>query len=116
LWTDYEVRDPGEVLMPGDLAHLVMVENPDFHPRGDFCLEQGRISETTGTRLTYASIALLSPLLFRDCKLGVFPVVPLLLNAMRDGRVGGEIFKGVWHNIGTLAQLKSVERVLLSQT
>jgi N-acetyl-alpha-D-muramate 1-phosphate uridylyltransferase len=112
LFTDYRIYDPLKALAANDLAHLVMVENPDFHPRGDFCLADRRISETVGTRFTYASIALLRPALFSDAPLGVFSIVPLLIDAMRKGRVSGELFHGVWHNIGTLAQLASLDRSL----
>ncbi|HJT97017.1 MAG TPA: nucleotidyltransferase family protein, partial [Rhodanobacteraceae bacterium] len=30
---------------PDGLAHLVMVPNPDFHPRGDFFLDGARLNE-----------------------------------------------------------------------
>jgi N-acetyl-alpha-D-muramate 1-phosphate uridylyltransferase len=110
LWTEFPLSDPCSVLRSGDLAHLVMVANPDFHLKGDFCLENGRVTETSGTRLTYGSIAILHPELFAGCRPGVFSVVPLLLEAMRGGRVGGELFSGVWHNVGTIAQLQSLDR------
>lgn len=109
LWTEFRPPHPTTILAPNDLAHLIMVENPVFHPRGDFCLESSRVTETRGTRLTYASIAILHPELFAGCRPGVFSVVPLLLDAMRRGRVGGELFEGEWHNVGTLAQLQSLD-------
>jgi MurNAc alpha-1-phosphate uridylyltransferase len=106
IWTDYRFVDAARLLQPDDLAHLVMVENPDFHPQGDFCLSNGRIDETAGQRLTYASLAVLRPELFAACEPGVFELAPLLRRAMRDRRVGGERFTGRWHNIGTVAQLQ----------
>ncbi len=110
LWTEYALSDPQSTLRQGDLAHLVMVANPDFHPKGDFCLQNGRVTETDGTRLTYGSMAILHPQLFHQCRPGVFSVVPLLIDAMRAGRVGGEVFSGIWHNVGTMAQLQSLDR------
>jgi MurNAc alpha-1-phosphate uridylyltransferase len=83
-----------------------MVNNPDFHPQGDFGLSNGRIDETVGHRLTYASLGVLSPELFAGCEPGVFELAPLLRRAIREGRVGGERFTGRWHNVGTLAQLQ----------
>ena len=41
------------------LAHLVLVPNPPHHPRGDFSLEAGRVGNASGTRYTYAGIALM---------------------------------------------------------
>jgi MurNAc alpha-1-phosphate uridylyltransferase len=109
LWTEFRLQDPRSILAPGDLAHLVMVANPDFHPRGDFCLQNGRITETDGARLTYGNLAILRPEMFAGCRPGVFSFVPLLIEAMRQGRVGGELFSGEWHNIGTIAQLQSLD-------
>jgi hypothetical protein len=41
--SDYDyARLPRE---PDGLAHLVMVPNPDFHPRGDFFLDGKRLNE-----------------------------------------------------------------------
>lgn len=112
LWTDFAFANARGQLAITDLAHLIMVENPDFHPRGDFCLENGRITENVGRKLTYASLAVLCPELFAGCKPGVFSIVPLLQAAMRAGRVSGECFNGKWHNIGTLQQLLAVERAM----
>ncbi len=113
LWTDYRLLDSRAILARDDLAHLVMVANPEFHPQGDFSLECGRISDDcngSGTRLTFGSISILAPALFADCRPGKFSVVPLWLDAMRKGRVSGELFAGVWHNIGTMAQLLAVNQ------
>ncbi len=39
IWTDCAFA--GLALDPGDLAHLVLVDNPPQHPGGDFCLVDG---------------------------------------------------------------------------
>ena len=38
------------------LAHLVLVDNPPQHPRGDFALEAGRVRETGEPLLTFSGI------------------------------------------------------------
>jgi MurNAc alpha-1-phosphate uridylyltransferase len=57
VWTDIDFaalrRDPPV----GSLAHLVLVRNPPQHPRGDFVLEQGHVSEGEGSRFTYSASA-----------------------------------------------------------
>lgn len=112
LWTDFEFVDAERRLAAADLAHLVMVANPDFHPRGDFCLKNGRVSESVGRRLTYGNVALLRPELFAGCQAGKYSVVPLLRAAMAQDRVSGELFEGNWHNIGTVAQLRALDEYL----
>lgn len=109
IWTDFEFVDAERRLAATDLAHLVMVANPDFHPHGDFCLREGRISESQGVRLTYGNIALLRPELFAGCRPGRYSVVPLLRVAMAQHRVSGELFTGGWHNVGTMAQMQALD-------
>jgi N-acetyl-alpha-D-muramate 1-phosphate uridylyltransferase len=119
VWTDLPFTAAERMLQTGDLAHLIMVDNPDFHPQGDFLLADGRVRDpvgipttNVGARLTYASVAVLRPELFADCQPGVFSIVPLLRAAMRCNRVGGQRFTGRWHNIGSLAQLQALESAL----
>ena len=54
VWTDYPYAKLRESLRPTDLAHLVLVGNPDHNPDGDFVLRAGRIVEEPGERLTFS--------------------------------------------------------------
>lgn len=113
LWTQYPFAERVNVLKNSDLAHLVMVPNPVFHPRGDFHLADGRVSDApNGERLTYASIALLHPQLFIGQTPGVYSMVPILRTAMTANRVSGERFDGPWENVGTMQQLLELDRRL----
>jgi len=88
------------------LAHLVLVDNPHFHPQGDFHLNPDGLLSAQGARmLTFASIALLHPHLFADCTPGKFPLVNLFRQAIAKQLVTGEHYRGNWRNIGTIAQL-----------
>jgi MurNAc alpha-1-phosphate uridylyltransferase len=113
LWMQYPFAARSTQLAATDLAHLVMVPNPEFHLRGDFYLNEGRVNDTPlGERLTYASIALLRPELFAGCAQGVFSMVPRLRDAMSSDSVSGEKFDGPWDNVGTLVQLEALDRRL----
>jgi N-acetyl-alpha-D-muramate 1-phosphate uridylyltransferase len=112
LWTDFVFDQAERRLAETDLAHLIMVQNPDFNSKGDFNLQNGRVSEIDGERLTYASLALFRPELFAGCSAGRYSVVPLIKSAMQLGRVSGEVFAGRWFNIGTTAQLQEVDAFL----
>jgi MurNAc alpha-1-phosphate uridylyltransferase len=112
LWTDFAFDQAGQRLQEPDLAHLVMVANPDFNMSGDFNLSSGRITESVGERLTYASLALFRPELFVGCLPGRYSVVPLLKAAIQKNLVSGEVFSGGWFNIGTSAQLQEVDALL----
>lgn len=106
IWTAYDfsaLRRP----LRGD-AHLVLVENPEHHPLGDFALEDGKVVEE-GDLKTYSGIAVLSPTLFESCSAGAFKLAPLLREAIRAGRVTGELFTGKWIDVGTPERLQQAE-------
>ena len=62
-----------------DPVHLVLVDNPDHHPGGDFHLtERGRVRDNGEPRLTYAGMGRFDPALFRDLPDGEAKLAPLL--------------------------------------
>ncbi|QFU00658.1 D-glycero-alpha-D-manno-heptose 1-phosphate guanylyltransferase [Halomonas sp. THAF5a] len=96
-----------------DLAHLVLVDNPDHHPEGDFHLdENGRVRAEGAPRLTFAGLSLLDPALVADEAPGAFALAPLLRRAMAEGRVGGTHHRGAWVDVGTPARLKALDQGL----
>lgn len=96
-------------LSPGDLAQLVLVPNPVHHPRGDFHLAAGRITEQEGERLTYSGIALMHPDLLAHAEPGRFPLLPWLLKAREAGRLGGMRHDGLWIDVGTPERLADLD-------
>jgi N-acetyl-alpha-D-muramate 1-phosphate uridylyltransferase len=114
VWTDYPLMQL--IDKPVELAHLVMVANPEHNDGGDFCLAaDGRLnSEGHGRGLTFSGISLLSPALFADCHAGDFPLRDPLLAAMTRGAVSGEYFPGGWVDVGTPERLYSLEAELLA--
>ncbi|MFN2348685.1 MAG: N-acetylmuramate alpha-1-phosphate uridylyltransferase MurU [Thioalkalivibrio sp.] len=106
VWCDHALSAPS--LAPTDLAHLVLVNNPDHHPNGDFVLQGNRVREQDGDRLTFSGIGWYRPELFRELPKGRFPLAPLLRQAMATDQVSGEYHEGSWLDVGTperLAQL-----------
>ena len=100
--------DYGSLAIDDDaLAHLVMVPNPPFHPRGDFSLDASRLNEDdVGERLTFSSVAVYRPALVANEPDGAFKLLPLFRRAMRDRKLSGERFDGYWRNVGTPEQLR----------
>jgi len=95
---------------PAGLAHLVMVPNPDFHPRGDFWLDGARLNEDgVGERLTFGNIGVYRPELLAGETATRFKLLPMYQRAMRERRLDGERFDGFWRNIGTPAQLADAD-------
>lgn len=112
VWTDIDFgalrRDP-----PADsLAHLVFIPNPPQHARGDFLLENGRVSEGEGLRHTYSGVGIYRPQLFEGCRPGKFPLLPLLRRAIAQRALSGELHTGRWYDIGTTERLAALDEQL----
>ena len=94
------------------IAHLVLVDNPPWHPGGDMGLAEGRITRG-GPRLTYGNIAVFHPSMFRDVAPGTsLKLFPWTYRFVDEGRVSGEHYRGPWDNVGTAAQLAALDRRL----
>ncbi len=92
------------------LAHLVLVPNPPHHPQGDFALDttRGLVNDQETPRFTFSGISLLRPELFDGQCAGAFRLAPLLLDAMKQGRVSGELYDGPWNDVGTPDRLEAL--------
>lgn len=112
IWTEYDFsRLPASL---SGLAHLVLVDNPGHHGKGDFRLQAGQVkdADAVSPTLTYSGIAVLHPELFDGCQAGAFKLAPLFRQAMAKGLVSGEHFTGQWVDVGTLERLAEVEHLL----
>jgi MurNAc alpha-1-phosphate uridylyltransferase len=98
------------------LAHLVLIPNPPHHPKGDFALDGARIGNQGAPRYTYAGVAVMSPELVKTVKRGAkAPLVPYLRSAADAGRLSGELFEGLWQDVGTAERLAELETQLASR-
>jgi MurNAc alpha-1-phosphate uridylyltransferase len=101
---------------PEGLAHLVMVDNPAFHPRGDFCLAGDRLYLGDDKRYTFGNIGVYRPELFADARAGFFRLGDLLTDQIRQHKITGEVYRGFWHNLGNQQQLVDLENSLLTRS
>ena len=91
-----------------ELAHLVLVPNPEHHPKGDFGLDHDRVMEKAATIYTYSGIGVYHPNLFIDCKPGKARLGPLLRQTIKNKRISGEFFDGFWKDIGSRQRLEEL--------
>ena len=116
IWCDWNVSQAAHRLLPGDLAHLVLVPNPPQHPQGDFSLLGARVGAdaTAGERgaraCTFSGIGIYRPQLFAGIARGTpAKLAPLLRAAMDAGRVSGEFHAGRWEDVGTPQRLAALD-------
>jgi MurNAc alpha-1-phosphate uridylyltransferase len=115
IYCDYDYRHllaRGQMIELGVAdAHLVLVDNPPYHPSGDMGLDAGRVS-LHPPLLTYANIGVFAPRLFDGESVQKKKLFPWMYQHVSRSRVTGERFTGVWHNLGTPEELAALDASL----
>ena len=112
IWTDFPIETLSiKPLKPNNLAHLVLVDNPEHNLMGDFSLESNRVGFGS-ERHTYSGISILSPELFNDIdgQESVFPLRNVLRSAILSNRISGILYSGEWCDIGTLQRYTKLNK------
>lgn len=115
VYCDYPLaalRRCAEQLPAQDLAHLLLVPNPEHHPGGDFAMSAQRVVEPAAAlapKLTFSGISVLRPELFAGCSDGAFGLAPLLREAAVRQCVGATLHRGLWSDVGTTQRLAVLE-------
>jgi MurNAc alpha-1-phosphate uridylyltransferase len=104
----------------GRLAHLWLVPNPPHNPRGDFGISPAGLAlSDAGEKHTFSTIGLYRAKLFAPpyCAIAAgntdgtrAPLAPLLRAAMKDGKVGAELYAGAWTDVGTPERLAALNQ------
>ena len=123
IWCDYDfsaLPDRAAALASSDdMAHLVLVDNPEHNPKGDFVLQGSRITPESpipnpeSRTLTFSGIGLYQPALFSNIQRGSkAPLAPLLREQIALNRISGEHHRGLWMDIGTPQRLDELDKQL----
>ena len=114
VWTTFDFSSLLSVELGDQQAHLVFVENPPQHLKGDFILADGLAStfeqEQQGEALTYSGIAVLHPKMFLGLENGKRPLAPMLKQAMQQQLVSAEKMNAVWVDVGTPERLQQLDQ------
>lgn len=89
-------------------AHVIMVANPAHHPQGDWGINVGRMDPDGEPRFTFSGISVYHPHFFESTDAGRFSVVPMLVDAARQKHITAELYRGIWHDIGTPERLQNL--------
>lgn len=115
VWSECDFASLAAQELDGKLAHLLLVDNPDHNPSGDFELISGRVYPKSGKgdTLTFAGISVISPQLVADVGSGeVAALAPYLKDAMSKDQVTGEYMHKAWFDVGTLERLAKVTQYI----
>jgi N-acetyl-alpha-D-muramate 1-phosphate uridylyltransferase len=96
-----------------DIAWLYLTPNPWHNPNGDFGLDMYTLTNDGDPKWNFAGIGVYRPEMFDGIKAGEFlKFGPLMRKFIEQGRVGGEIYRGEWVNVGTMRQLEELNAPL----
>ena len=99
------------------LAHLVLVPNPPHRAQGDFSLDGETVGNGGPPRYTYAGVAVVAPRLVSAVRAGEkVPLGPLLHRAAEARQLSGELYRGLWQDVGTAERLAELEARLATRT
>lgn len=122
IWTDYDFTHLLD--SPPALAKLVMVNNPEHNPDGDFSLgptgtllEPNQLANNAqnislnntsdaNKTLTFSGIAIYRKAVIENLKEGKCPLAPVFKQLISQGKLDGVKHNGVWEDIGTPERLE----------
>jgi MurNAc alpha-1-phosphate uridylyltransferase len=107
IYTDFPFTALPPTLDAGVLGHLVVTPRPAFRERGDFDVQDLRIS-ARGERYVYCGIALLHPALLDGRRAEPFSLREVFFEALERCALTAQIRNGEWTDIGTPEQLAAV--------
>lgn len=114
VWTNY--RFASLIARSTDCAHLVLTSKPESRALGDFSLVEGNVQRSADVRerdLVFCGISVIHPKIFDSSPNGAFSLTrDLLFDRVANQEVTGEIFDGLWIDIGSPEGLKHVRRVM----
>lgn len=90
------------------LAHLILVNNPNHNPNGDFGLDGTLVLNDADNKYTFSGIGYYNPKLFDSVDLAKSALAPLLRQEIENEKISGKIFHGDWHDIGTPQRLQDI--------
>lgn len=108
VFCDYSVSDLQQAFKQNEsLGHLLLVENPEFHPEGDFSLKRGVVGNDRDSRLTFAGVSILQPeMIYQSTQTG--QLAPLLRELAAKGALSGTKHSGFWFDVGNAERLQEV--------
>ncbi|NOR58551.1 MAG: NTP transferase domain-containing protein, partial [Sulfurimonas sp.] len=90
------------------LAHLILVPNPKHNLNGDFALKGNVVLNDADIKYTFSGIGYYSSALFSELEYGKSALAPLLREKIKNKKVSGELYKNMWHDIGTPQRLENI--------
>lgn len=116
VWTTMDFAPLLNVELGENLAQLVLVQNPEQHPNGDFTLADGKAytfdQQISGENLTFSGVSVIHPKMFAGLEAGKRPLAPLLKAAMLENKIAASKLTGIWVDVGTPERLNALDSMI----
>ena len=96
-------------LRPQTLGHLFLVNNPQHHPKGDYCIHDQWLSNEGSKRYTFSGLSVLHPQLFDSELECYFKLASVFNQQLAHQTLSASVLMANWLDVGTpdrLAQAK----------
>jgi len=111
IFSDYNYKNlKNRSLQKKSIGHLVLVNNPEHNPKGDFgIMDDGILTMNSERPLTFSGIAIYDPKFFSELAEGnKIKLAPILEIAINKKCIQGELFDGLWSDVGTPERLNMI--------
>jgi len=111
IFSDYNYKNlKNRSLQKKSMGHLVLVNNPEHNLKGDFgIMDDGILTMNSERPLTFSGIAIYDPKFFSELAEGnKIKLAPILEIAINKKCIQGELFDGLWSDVGTPERLNMI--------
>jgi N-acetyl-alpha-D-muramate 1-phosphate uridylyltransferase len=111
IFSDYNYKNlKNRSLQKKSMGHLVLVNNPEHNLKGDFgIMDDGILTMNSERPLTFSGIAIYDPKFFSELAEGnKIKLAPILEIAINKKCIQGELFDGLWSDVGTPERLNII--------
>ena len=106
VYTDYSLQ---KIDLESSLAQLVLVSNPDFHPNGDFGVNQQYLLPSAEEQFTFSGLGYYKKIFFAGLKQGKRALAPIIREHAKKQLVKAIIHNDLWSDVGTPERLKALQ-------
>lgn len=107
IYTDFPFASLPQRPPAGSLAHILVTPRPAFRRRGDFEVDDGRVT-ARGESYVYCGIAVIDPAVVAGRRAEPFSLRDVYFELMSTGTLSAQVWDGYWSDIGTIEQLEAV--------
>lgn len=110
IYTDFDLK---KLKLPDNsLAHAILVNKPAYRATGDYGLSVHNLLNNTDRNYIFSGVTVYHPAFFQHSATGRYSVTPLMRQFADHHHVTGELYQGIWFDIGNLEQLSLAEEAL----